>query len=123
VPEMVSVLGLPRFSLPANVLLITYVLPHSLVWLFGIISAVDLNRYSRHVSGRIYKKLFKDFRTGVILVYLCIFFAQLIMLSPVIITNFSLGLVLIYVVLVLAIVGFQYIFRGARKLQLVEETI
>lgn len=119
-PDLIGVYGLPKFALPANALLFTYVLPHSLVWLFGIISIVNLNRYAEHVSGIIYKTLFKDFRKGMILVYLCIFFTQLIMLSPIITTNFSLGLIFIYGVLILAITGFMYIFRGARKLQLIE---
>lgn len=122
-PDLISITGLPKFALPAEALIFTYVLPHSLVWLFGIVSAVNLRRYTDHVSGKIYKSLFRDVSKGIILVYFCIFFAQLIMLSPIIATNFSLGLFFIYGVLILAIAGFQYIFRGARKLQLVEEAI
>ena len=86
----------PIFVLSVETFVFAYGFRQSLVRLFGIISAVNLFRYADHVPGKIYKSLLKDVLKG---------------------------LIFVYAVLILAIAGFQYIFRGASKLQTIEETI
>lgn len=120
-PNSVSAAGIPRFALPTHVLLITYILPHVIVWFMGLKACINLNNYASRVSGSLYKSLFKDLYRGILLAFICIFIAQFMIISSAAITGLNFFLLLIYAVLVLATVGFVLILRGARKLDKVEK--
>ena len=120
-PSLMTVSGDPRFVLPLPMLMMTYVLPHVVVWTLGIISGANLAWYAKHVSGNLYKQIFKQAYIGVILVYMCIFLAQILMSSPIVESTFNLGVLFIYAVIILNIVGFTYVYRGADKLQKIED--
>jgi hypothetical protein len=122
-PNLMTTNGMPRFALPVQVLLVTYILPHVIVWFMGLKAAVNLINYTSQVRGVVYKSLFKDLYRGVLLTFICIFTAQFIIITSMVATqpNFALGL--IYGVLILALVGFALILRGARKLDKIEQAM
>ena len=119
-PQLMTQEGIKRFSLPMPILLLTYVLPHSLVWLVGAISAINLASYSQNIEGSIYRSLFRDVYKGMTLVFISVFLAELLVCSPLVDSNFGLGLGFIYTVIVLIILGYGYVYRGAIKLQKIE---
>lgn len=121
--SLMSSSGQSRFAMPAPVLLFTYFVPHAVVWLLGILSAGNLAWYAKHVPGKIYKQLFSDIHKGIVLVYLAVFSAQLLISSPSLGKNASLAFTLLYAVLVLAISGYVYIYKGSARLQQVEDII
>jgi hypothetical protein len=111
----------PRFLLAPGVLMFTYVLPHLITWLYGLLAALNLAYYSRHVSGVIYKQLFRNLQRGVVLVFFCTFVAQILIASTVSDQNMGVILGLIYVVLLLGIVGFWLVYKGTKSLELLEK--
>jgi drug/metabolite transporter (DMT)-like permease len=58
-----------------------------------------------------------------VLVYVCIFTAQLIIISPINLEKFSLWLAIAYLVLLLAIFGFGLIYKGAQQLEGIEKAV
>jgi len=122
-PNLMTTNGIPRFVLPAQALLVTYILPHVIVWFMGLKAGVNLVNYTSQVQGVVYKSLFKDLYRGILLTFVCIFTAQFIIITSMAATqpNFALGL--IYSVLILALVGFALILRGARKLDKIEQAM
>lgn len=102
------------------ILLLTYVLPHCLVWLAGAISAVNLASYSQNIAGSIYRSLFGDVYRGMILVFISIFLAELLVCSSLVEGNYGLSTGFIYAVILLIVAGYSYVFRGAVKLQKIE---
>jgi hypothetical protein len=120
VPNLGSPNGIPRFTQSAGILLLTYVLPHILLWIGGLLACFNIGKYALRIRGVIYKSLFRDLYQGLILVFICIFIAQFIIISPVNLEKFSFLLAIIYLVLILATRGFLLIFNGARKLTKIE---
>ncbi len=112
--------GIPRFVLPIHTLLMTYILLHIVMWAIGIAACVNIANYSLHTKGKIYKRLFNNLYKGILLVFICTFVAQLFIISNVNLTKFSLSLVLIYCLLVLAGLGFILIYKGSNDLNLLE---
>jgi hypothetical protein len=123
VPKMHVTDGLPRFTQSAGVLLITYVLPHILLWVLGLIACLNIARYALGAQGVIYRTLFRNLYRGLVLVYVCIFTAQLIIISPINLEKFSLWLAIAYLVLLLAIFGFGLIYKGAQQLEGIEKAV
>lgn len=121
-PNLAMVDGIPRFALPAHALLVTYILPHVIVWFVGLKACINLINYASRVTGLVYKSLFKDLYRGIILTFACIFIAQFIIITGAAVTRLSFMLILIYVVLILATLGFILILKGARKLDKIEAT-
>jgi hypothetical protein len=113
----------PRFGLPEPVLLFSYFIPHAIVWLLGVVSAINIAWYAKNVDGRIYKSLFTDVYKGIILVYLAIFSTQLLVSSAIFVENTIVKRIIIYTILLLAVAGYSYIYRGSAKLQKVEEIV
>jgi hypothetical protein len=119
-PGLTVINGIPRFALPDKALLVTYILPHVIVWFVGLKACINISNYASRVPGMIYKSLFKDLYVGILLTFICIFMAQFIIITTSAITrlNFSLGF--IYLVLILSTVGFLLILRGSKKLDKIE---
>ncbi len=122
-PRLQDVNGNLRFALPVQALLFTYVLPHITIWLLGLFSGFNLWWYARHVEGAIYKGLFAQAQRGIVVVFISIFLAQLLICSPYAADNFQLGITLVYVVLLLTVVGYSLIFKGAQQLQNLEDVV
>lgn len=120
-PQLVTAEGTPRFGMSHSILIFTYVIPHMLIWFFGIVSAINFAWYAKKIEGSIYRELFSQTYKGILLVYLSIFMAQLFIISPLVATHFGVGLLLVYGMLLLAILGYVLLFRGAVKLQRIEE--
>ena len=116
VPDMVHAKTLPRFVLPLPILLVTYILPHVVAWLVGTLAILNLWEYSTRVQGTIYRRLFRHLYQGLFLVYVGTFVSQLLTASSVTLSRFSVGVVSIYVVLLLGIVGYVLIYRGVEQL-------
>ena len=91
------------------------------VWLLGFVSALNLAWYAKHAPGIIYKSLFYDTCRGLVLVYVGIFLTQLLISASVVIRGFDLGLLFVYGIVILEVVGYSLLYRGAVKLQRIEE--
>lgn len=113
--------GIPKFVLPIKLLLFSYLIPHILVWAFGILSCINLASYAAKAPGSLYKLLFKDLYYGLLLVYICIIAAQFIIISSIALNGFSWMLLITYIILLAAIAGFLLIFRGTKKLYKIEK--
>lgn len=122
-PRLRDIAGNLRFALPVYLLLVTYVLPHLVVWVLGLLSGFNLWWFVRHIEGAIYKILFAKIQQGLTIIFMAIFLAQLLICSPYAAANFQIGITLIYALLVLTIVGYSLIFKGIRQLQNLEDII
>ena len=112
--------GVPRFILPINILMISYVLPYIVMWSLGLLACVNLAWYSHNTPGTLYKKMFHNFYQGILVIIISLFFAQVLTITPLTMEVFSPGLILIYAVLVLAVFGFALVYRGTLKLEKLE---
>jgi hypothetical protein len=115
-PSLLQDSATPRFVLPLPILFFSYVLPHLAIWFFGLLSIIKLWQYSTRVEGSIYRQLFSNFYKGILLVFLCTFIAQMLLASSVTLSNFNIGIALVYAVLVLGVVGYMLIYRGVQEL-------
>ena len=122
-PHLHDINGNLRFALPVQALLFTYVLPHVIVWLLGMLAGINLWWYTRQVDGELYKAIFRKTQRGIAIVFTSIFFAQLLITSPYAADNFQLGITLVYGVLILTILGYSLIYRGTRQLQNIEDVV
>jgi hypothetical protein len=109
-----------RFDFPLKVLMFTYVLPHVIMWSLGLLACVNLAWYTYNTPGTLYKRMFRNFYQGILVVVISLFTAQVIMVTPITLAHVSVGLIVIYAVLVLAMFGFALIYRGTRKLEKIE---
>lgn len=116
VPLLEPVNGIPKFAASVDVLLPTYVFPHLLLWTCGIWACTNIAHYAVRTEGKIYRLLFQDLYRGILLVYICLFIAQVLTISSISYAYLSLSLGLVYGLLVIAAIGFVYIVRGSRKL-------
>jgi hypothetical protein len=112
--------GMPKFISSDTVLVATYVLPLIIVWAIGLFACICINNYSSHVKGSIYKKMLASLYKGVLIVFVCTFLAQMFILSNLNINGFSLGLVLVYGLLLVGGLGFTYIYKGSGDLSKLE---
>ncbi|MEO8105517.1 MAG: hypothetical protein ABI602_04245 [Candidatus Saccharibacteria bacterium] len=119
--DLMSGHGMPGFDASPNVLMGSYVLPYIISWSLGLLAAVNLARYSYHTPGMIYKRMFRDFYLGILAVMLSIFVAQILMISSSTLNSFGVGIVTLYAVLSLTLLGFALIDRGTNKLKYLEE--
>jgi hypothetical protein len=123
VPTLKGADGLPRFTQSPGVLLVTYVLPHLVLWGLGLLACFNIARFAVTTKGLIYKALFRNLYQGLILVFVCIFTAQLIIISPINLEKFNIWLALAYAVLVAAVFGFGLIYRGVQQLDRIEKAV
>jgi hypothetical protein len=122
VPSLTDINDVPRFATPVHVLFFTYILPHVIVWMLGVMSCVNLAQYAAHVPGSIYRSLFSSLYKGIMLVYIGILGAQAIIISSAVLTKFGAMAGIIYGVLLLGAAGFILVYRGVNKLQQIEHT-
>lgn len=119
-PRLKPIGGLPRFVMPLKLLLVTYLLPHLLAWGLGALACRHLAHYGNRVKGLIYRPIFRDLYTGLILVYIAIIAAQMVIVSGIRYANFALGQVLVYSLLLTAAAGFWLIRHGTCSLSRIE---
>ncbi|MEO6513399.1 MAG: hypothetical protein ABIR37_01790 [Candidatus Saccharimonadales bacterium] len=115
-PNLMQDSPIPRFVLPLRVLFLTYVLPHLVVWLFGLLAIMNLWQYSTQVDGSIYRHLFRNLYKGIFLVFVCTFIVQLIIEAGVTLSTFNVGELIIYAVLIVGAAGYLFIYRGVQQL-------
>jgi hypothetical protein len=120
-PRLAPQDGVPRFLLPVRTLMFAYILPFIIIWGLGVYACICFANYSVMVKGRIYKELFKNLYRGILLVFICIFLAQLFTVSDTNLNKFSLDLVLVYCLLILASIGFVLIYHGSENLNKLEK--
>lgn len=120
-PQLNKNSQMPHFILPAGALLVTYVLPYLVSWVMGLYACLLLANYSLHTKGSIYKARLRYLAQGIVLVFVCIFLAQLLIVSNVTLDTVNWGMVLIYGLILLAAAGFLLIYKGSKNLQLLEE--
>ena len=99
--------GVPRFTYSINVLMLSYVLPYIIVWSLGFLACVNLACYSYHTQGTLYKILFRNLYQGILIIMISLFSAQVLTISPLTMEVLNPGLIAIYAVLALAVLGFR----------------
>src|SRR5262249_44785499 len=109
--------GLSHFDLPVSVLLLTYVVPHIVSWLLGLLACLHLAHYARNVKGTIYKALLRDLQRGIMVVYACTYFVQILYISQISARKFTPALLLVLLAILTLYYGYWLIYRGAGKLQ------
>jgi hypothetical protein len=119
-PRRVDDDGLSHFGVPVTVLLVTYVLPHIVTWLLGLLACLHLIHYAHYVRGSIYKKLLRDLYQGIMVVYGCTYLIQILYVSNISGKRLTLGLVPVMTALVGLVLGYLLIYRGAEKLHKLE---
>lgn len=114
--DVMSEHGLPGFVVSTNILMGTYLIPYIISWSLGLLAVVNLAWYTYNTPGMIYKRIFRDFYLGILVVMLSIFVAQILMISSSTLDSFGVGLIVVYAVLSLTLLGFVLIDRGTHKL-------
>jgi hypothetical protein len=111
-----------RFVVSKPILLFTYVLPHIALWSLGLLACINLAYYASRVKGVVYRSLLGDLYHGILIVFICIFLAQYLIMTTPSLKGFSWRVLLIYLELLLTTYGFMLIRRGAQKLSMIETT-
>jgi hypothetical protein len=109
-----------QFVLSRTVLMFTYILPHIIAWLVGTLALLNLWQYSTQVEGSIYRLLFRNLYKGIFLIFACTFVVQLLMVATIELSSFSIGMVIVYIVLLLGILGYGFVYRGVQQLVKIE---
>lgn len=120
-PHLKPMYGVPHFVLGRSTLLLVYVLPYMLLWTAGLIGCLLVDNYANHVSGSLYRSRLQALRIGVLMVYIAIYLTQFLVISSINLIHVTVTLVFVYLLLVLAAIGFILIYRGASRLQRLEE--
>jgi len=119
-PHRIDDDGRSHFALPVSILLVTYVLPHIITWLLGLMACLNLAHYAKYVKGTIYKAFLRDLYLGILIVFGCTYFAQVLYVSNISSRHFNPALLLVFLVLIALMAGYLMIYRGASRLQLIE---
>lgn len=112
--------GLRHFVLPANVLVGIYLVPFIAIWLLGVLSCVNLATYALRVQGKIYRRYFFTLSTGILIAYISSYLIQIFYVSNLPSNQFGFGLVFILSLIVMLIVGYGLMYRGANQLYMLE---
>jgi hypothetical protein len=111
---------LSHFALPVNVLLLTYVVPHIVTWLLGLLACLHLAHYAHNVKGTIYKALLRDLQRGIMVVFACTYIVQILYISQISSRHFTLALLPVFLAILALFGGYWLIYRGADKMQQLE---
>lgn len=118
-PTLVDGIDRPRFALSASALMFTYVLPHIIVWILGGLACINLANYGMKIKGVLYRKFFQDLYKGLLLIYMCTFFGQALIVTTNS-DNISSNLLPIFAVILLSVYGYWLTFRGTSRLVLLD---
>jgi hypothetical protein len=104
-------------------ILTTIIIPRLIAWFFGIQTVMNLYLYSSKVNGNLYRAALTSLANGIgtiVLVAIVLRFFQSI--TPTL-THLSLGLLIlvIYALLILMAVGYVFVAKGAKSMQMLEE--
>lgn len=120
-PSVVDDDGLRHFAERPSRLVLVYVLPYGLAWLIGIIGTINLAYYAHHVEGRIYRLLFRDLYSGILLAFTGTFLLQIFTVSELKSNGFGVGLVVFVFLISLIIWASTLIYRGTTELYKLEQ--
>jgi hypothetical protein len=117
--------GQPMFGISGKWPFYTLALPYILTWLAGILSITMIAEYARTVSGTIYRRALRDLVRGITGVLGFSILLQLLGLTSTTFVGWTLGPILVFIYLLIALysVGFIFIYRGAGELTLIEVTL
>jgi len=114
--------GLQRFILPQPALIAVYLMPFIAVWLLGLLSCLNLAKYAHLVPGKIYKPKFRNLYLGILISYISTFLIQIFYVSNLPSNRFGLGLIFIISLIVMIIIGYSLMYRGANQLYMLEKS-
>lgn len=120
-PSILDDDGLRHFTLPHTTLIAVYLLPFIMVWLLGLLSCLKLVKYAHLVSGKIYKPKFRNLYLGILISYFSTFLIQIFYVSNLPSNRFGVGLIIIISLIVLIIIGYSLMYRGANQLYMLEK--
>ena len=106
--------------MPLHVLMFTYALPYVVLWWLAAYACIGLLNYSRLIKGAIYRPLFHKLASGIIIVFIATFIAQLLVITHLTMEKFSPLLIIVYLLLMLSVYGFILIYQGAASLHQIE---
>jgi hypothetical protein len=111
------------YYLKDSLLILTIVLPSLITWVIGFFSVLQLRSYYKKVSGILYRRALSSLFYGVVgVIFASIFLQALLSLGARRLIDLGLErlLTLIYIFVIIQVVGFIFISRGARKLTKIE---
>jgi hypothetical protein len=121
-PATLTTAGVPSQTLPREILVFTMVLPYCWAWFMGLLAALNIAKYARHVKGIIYRQALGNLTWGVAAAVSMVALVQCLTLTNRFLTQLKLGtlLLVIYGLLIICAVGFWFVRRGAQKLLRIE---
>lgn len=104
-------------------IVVTLIIPRLFYWFLGLQSVQHLYLYRVKVKGKIYKAALKSFALGIAMVTGVTILLRCLQSIGSLVQEFSLGLILglVYLLLILLAAGYILIARGAKRLQKLEE--
>ena len=113
--------GLHHFTLSPGSLLVVYLLPFAVIWLLGLLSCLNLAQYANRVRGKLYRPMFRNLNAGILAAYISTYLIQIWYISNLPSNRFGFGLVSLFVLILLLVVGYGLMYLGANQLYLLEQ--
>jgi hypothetical protein len=112
------------YYLPDWAILTTIIIPRLIMWYLGARTVYILFLYRNKVKGRLYKNALENLARGLGCVVLLSIILRCFQSLTTLLSNLSIGAILlvIYALLLLIAVGYILIAKGAKSLQMIEET-
>ena len=120
-PTMLDDDGLHHFTLAPGVLILTYVMPFTVIWLLGLLACLNLAQYGNRVKGRLYRPMFRKLYAGILLSYISTYLIQIFYVSNAPTNRFGIGLLSLIALIFLLIIGYGLMYRGADQLYMIEK--
>lgn len=111
------------YFLPDWLLVTTFVVPYVFVWCVGIWAAIYLRRYQEAVNGVVYKRAVNYIAIGIAVIILVSILIQGMTSLSGTLSRLDLTpiLAMVYLLIVLYVVGYGLVARGAKQLKQIEE--
>lgn len=111
------------YYLPNWLIIFTLAIPYLLSWYCGARATQWLLAYRQQVTGKIYRQPFDDLAKGIgVIVFDAVIIQFIVTLSPVLTRlNLTPLLLTIYVLVMLYVIGYGLVARGAKGLKKIEE--
>lgn len=120
-PAMLDDDGLFHFALPPGILIFIYLVPFVVIWLLGLLACLNLAKYAHRVPGKIYRPKFRNLYVGILISYISTYLIQIFYASNIPSNRFGFGLLFAISLVIMLIVGYSLIYRGANQLYMLEQ--
>lgn len=106
----------------SNILLVSLILPYLAGWFMGIISCINIMKFSAQVKGKLYRQALRNLVLGLWVVIVLSMLIQILTFASRYLAGMSLAgvLLVLYTLLLLYGLGFLFVREGAKKLAQLE---